>query len=518
MPSIHGDASRHVVIDRRPGVYLSFPDVARLGDRLVCVYRETDSHYPAYQRLLWKTSDDLGRCWSAPRILQAAGCHCPRIVHLEAEGNCELAVISDGGPYMAWSQDRGGSFGVHSAMGLNHSMPDRILPLDRTTFLTTAHVHRGRAPRPECGQPPTEQMTYVSKNRGVNWEPLAVHAFDPCLALCEASMCRLPDGRLLTLFRENSGVCEPMYASFSSDRGQTWSEPRPTPLVGHRPTLGTTSDGRLLVTYRCVGPHLSTSAWLGGLDELCGDYQVHGLAPGTDTPRLDAEGLLAANDEGGAAPVRYALRPLTSPVSARAELVVRLHVEEAQDNACCVCFGGLWWSVTPGAVRPMVPGARRIAIPAGEVELGFSYEPGRVRLRVNGRTRLRRAVPQDVTARPVIIGNRDTQKGNGGRWRLLALRLRIDEPRYGGPDGRRYEWSWTPQDGLPDAWVRRNTLELADARGVWGGDMGYSGWCELPDGSFFCAYHHAEADDPAYDKTRSSYVRGTFFSPKDFGG
>ncbi len=514
MPSIHGIADRHVVIDRRPGVYLSFPDVARLGGRLVCVYRETDSHYPKYQRLLWKVSDDLGRAWGPPRILHASAGHCPRIVHLAGEGNGELAAISDGGAVMAWSQDRGETFGLHPAGGLVHSMPDRILPLDRRVFLTTAHTHRGRAPRPECGQAPIEQMVYLSRNRGMTWEPLAVHAFDPCLTLCEASMCRLPDGRLLALFRENSGVCEPMYRSFSADDGQTWSEPAPTPFVGHRPTLGLTSTGRLLVTYRCVGPHLSTSAWLGGLDELCGDYQVHGLAPSARSPRLTPSGLLIDTPAGPDAAVRYALRPLSAPGSARAELSVRLAVEQAEPHACCIRFGGLWWSVTPGAVLPLAPGGRRIAIPEGEVDLAFSYEPGQVRLRVNGRTRHRRAAPLDVSARAVSVGNRDTEKDNGGRWRLLAMRLSIEEPRY----SRRYAWSWTPADGLPDARVRRGVLELADARGLWGGDMGYSGWCELPDGTFFCCYHHADAHDPDYEQTRTAYVRGSFFSPDDFSG
>lgn len=513
MPSIHAETGRHVVIDQRPGVYLSFPDVARVGDRLVCVYRETDSHHPKYQRLLCKTSDDLGRTWSTPRIVHPSAAHCPRIVHLDAEGNGELAVIADGGPYMAWSQDRGETFAHHPAGGFGHTMPDRVLPLDRLTFLTTGHVHRGKSARPECGQAPTEQMVYITRNRGLSWEPLSVHAFDPCLALCEASMCRLPDGRLLTLFRENSGVFEPMYASLSADQGQIWSEPAPTPLVGHRPTLGVTSNGRLLVTYRCVGPHPSTSAWLGDLDELCGDYAVHGLAPAKGGPRLARNGLLVKTAPGREGAVRWALRPITSPLSARAELSVRLCVEQAQEHACCVRFGGVWWSVTPGAVRPLVSGGRRIAIPEGEVELSFVYEPGLVRLRVNGRTRHRRAVPMDVAARPVVVGNRDTEKDNGGRWRLMAMRLAIDEPRY----GRRHDWSWEHRDGLPDAWVRARVLELADARGLWGGDMGYSGWCELPDGSFFCSYHHADASAPGYEKTRTSHVRGTFFSPGDFG-
>jgi hypothetical protein len=54
-----------------------------------------------------------------------------------------------------------------------------------------------------------------------------------------------------------------MYAVLSTDGGNTWSLPRPTPLIGHRPSLGLTRTGQLLVTYRNVGPDPGTAACWG---------------------------------------------------------------------------------------------------------------------------------------------------------------------------------------------------------------------------------------------------------------
>jgi hypothetical protein len=133
-------------------------------------------------------------------------------------------------------------------------------------------MHRGSQPQPRIRQAPSEQMSYLSRNQGRSWEPFSVIASEKCLVLCEASVIRLPQElvggppRLLALMRENSFVGEPMYSCLSEDGGATWSEPRPTPLIGHRPTLGWTSSDRLLVTYRDVGPDPGTKAWLGSLD------------------------------------------------------------------------------------------------------------------------------------------------------------------------------------------------------------------------------------------------------------
>lgn len=501
-------AERRVVIDRRSGAYLSFPDVAFAGEgRLVAVYQESESHHPRSRRLLWRVSDDLGRTWKPQGVLRAYGGHCPR---LSVHSDGRMAMISDGPGMIGWSYDRGERFDVQTVGGLEHSMPDRLIEMPDGACLTTAHVHRGQAPAPVCGQPPTEQMVFRSHNRGKNFAALSLLSHDPALSLCEASMCLLPDGRLLALMRENSGVYEPMYCRISEDGGRTWAEPAPTPLIGHRPTVGVTLGGKLLVTYRDVGPRQRTAAWLGDLDELT-DFEVHGRLP-EDGWRLTDEGLFVAGTGGREGGFRLALRPISWPLSARAEFSLSVSVEQAGENGLGVRFGGVWWRILPGFIRPMVAGGRNIRLPEGVAKLRLRYEPGMVTLAVNGRTRKRLPVAADVTARAVAVGNRDLEKDNAAAFGLHAMRLCIEEPRY----ARAYSWAWEPGMGLPNAWERARVLTLRDAPGAWFGDMGYSGWCETAPGFFFCAYHHADADAPGYEPGKSAWIEGVTFTTEDF--
>ena len=217
MPSISSDLSRHVVIDARPGHYLCFPDVRHLQEgRLLCVYRQTDKHVADRMDLLFKTSDDLGQTWSLPRYLTAGVGHCPRITQLE---DGRILVIDDHSQSQFWSMDNAGSFIRSPYTGAYMPLPDRVLPLHPGHFLTTAHHHRGDQALPKIRQAPSEQFVYISNNQGVTWREHSVLAFDPNLVLCEASMIRLDDGRLLALMRENSFVFEPMYFCLSEDQG-----------------------------------------------------------------------------------------------------------------------------------------------------------------------------------------------------------------------------------------------------------------------------------------------------------
>ncbi|WP_029893904.1 sialidase family protein [Desulfohalovibrio reitneri] len=493
MRSLHGRSDRRVVIDDRPGHYLSFPDVLALKDGLLlCVYRETEGHHtPRRQRLLLRESPDGGRSWGEARILHPRAAHCPRIARLDA---CELAVINEAGRCLHLSLDEGRTWATQEAGGLAHDMLDRPMALDGERVLTCGHTHRGQAAQPRIAQAPAEQMAYLSYNRGRSFQPLSVLNHDPCLVLCEASLTRLPDGRILALLRENSGVYEPMYFVVSEDEGHTWSDPRPTPLIGHRPTVGLTASGKLLVTYRDVGPEPGVAAWLGDLSEL-GEFAVHGAAGGECAVIGDAL-------ECGAG-ARYALRPLTDPASARAELELDA---EVLSGAVRVRFGGVWWRVERDGARAEASGARRLPLEKGARRLHFWYEPGRVVLRVDGRRRERR-VAMDRDARPIILDS----FGEKPRWLLRGMRQRVIEPCR----QRDYLLDWNPEQGPPDAWAAGRVLELWNQRGVWGGDMGYSGWCEPEPGRFFCATHVVEPGE-GYRRGFSSKVVGIHFNEDDF--
>ncbi len=510
MPSIDHDLARHQIIDQRPGHYLCFPDLCRAGDgRLLLVYREADRHVARRRKLLLRHSEDGGRSWSLPRVLDAAGGHCPRLARLDGD---QLVCIDDDPHRLHWSLDHGLTWADHPADGFSgHGIPDRVLELGPNTLLTAAHQHRGSHPHPAVGQPPTEPMSYLSEDRGRTWRPLSVMAHGPHLVLCEASMARLPDGRVLALLRENSHVFEPMYAVQSRDQGRTWSEPAPTPLIGHRPTLGLTRDGRLLVTYRDTGPARGVSAWLGAPEDLLDGqgFAVHGRDHGA--ARLTDQGLLLDGSVAGERRVLYALRSLTDPGSARAALDVEVQVLPNIPGGCGIRFG-LGWFLEQGRIRAAQRGASPVPLPTDRpARLRFVYEPGQVSLWLEGRRRRTYRVPMDVSARPVLVGS-PPGEGAMGRSLWTRLTLRISEPRY----QREYAWEWTPAHGMPDAWVRENVLVLRrEPDAVWP-DFGYTGWSEVADNEFLCAYHFARGAVPGYEPGLAAHIASTRFFASDF--
>ncbi|THB68694.1 MAG: exo-alpha-sialidase [Desulfovibrio sp.] len=532
MPSLNDLSQRHGVVDRRQGQYLCFPDICLTeSGRLVAVYREMDRHFKATRRcMLACVSDDMGATWSEPLVLNDRGGHCPRLsVHGQV-----LRCIVDCPASLHESRDNGETWESVPAKGLTHGIPDRILRLDHTagqgedtgeTWLSTAHLHRGTSAWPPIGQPPTEAMCFASQDQGRTWKPLSVMSLVPCLTLCEGSMVQLGNGHILALFRENSHVFEPMYALTSRDFGATWSEPIPTTLLGHRPCLGLTRDGRLLATFRNVGPDHGTAAWLGTVEELLNpdqEYWVHGLTPlyrddNSGSPRLTPEGLLldstGQDSPGPDCAVFYCLRPLTDPARAKAELTLRMQCLEGEAESCGLRFG-VWWRIGPDRIRPEIKGARSLKLPQGQVnELRLSYDQGVLTLRVNGRKKRDYTLdPARVERRAIILGSLSRTQKNRGKSLWQEITLHIHEPGL----GREYQYIWNAAHGLPDARARAGILELRNDRQAIGADFGYSGWVETGPGEFFCVYHHGAGHEPDYRPGYSSHVAWTRFVAGDF--
>jgi len=528
MPSISSLADRHAAVHRVPGRYLCFPDVCLAGDRLVCVYQDTDAHVGTEHRLLWKTSRDHGRTWSRHRILAPKGGHCPR---LSMPGG-RLTCIDERPRTVYRSADNGRTWTMKNARKLGHHIFDRILELPQGRdghggWLTTGHQHRGSHPQPLIRQGPSEQMVYLSRDQGATWTPLSVLAFEKCLVLCEASVAALPNGRLLALMRENSFVGEPMYGCVSPDGGRTWSDPIPTPLVGHRPTLSLTASGRLLVTWRNLAPAGGTTAWLGREDELLSGPQCHGLHPDSANPRLE-NGVMVMDckrgpdGSGGFVPdhALFLLPAVSHPASARAVLRARVTAVRGGLRACCLRLG-TWWRILPDRIRCDAAPDLSVPIERGRMHgLRLTMQGGRVELAVDGEVRATVPVdPQRAESRVVAFGTgpkgapeNPVDGSPRGRSLWEAVSLRIDEPRLGLVK----TWRWRARRRLPDAWAAARILELAATNGITWCDFGYSGWAETSPGRFTCVYHHADPGDPDYVPGRTCYVRATRFSVEDF--
>jgi len=524
MPSLDAAQDRHVVIDRRAGQYLCFPDVCLTdAGTLLCAYNEFDRHVGTRRRLLLKESRDQGRTWGqavSPLDVQS---HCPRLSRLR---DGVLLLLDDADRSVLRSVDNGRRWTRIRVPLLVHGLLDRVLELEDGVLFTTGHMHLGKEALPKIRQAPTEQVCYVSQDRGGSWKRLSTIARQDCLVLCEASVIRLPGtgpggaARLLALMRENSFVGEPMYCCVSEDGGASWSAPAPTPLVGHRPCLGWTRSGRLLVTYRDVGPDPGAKAWLGGLDELCSDFRVHGLHPDPGGLALTPQGLRIQSASGPLSPVRYLLRPLTDPERAHADFEAEVEVASAGEQGCGIRLG-VWWRLFPDCIVPDADGAGAVAWEPGRPHsVRIVHEPGLCRLFVDGEACGEYPVdPLDGNSRPILFGAVSRKEDNAceALWRRVSLVIR--EPLPGGAPGqeREYAWRWDHAQGFPDAFIDSRVLELKNDRDAAPGDFGYSGWAELADGEFFCAHHHGGGYEPEYLEGYSAHVLGTRFFEKDFG-
>lgn len=530
MPSISQLAERHAAVHREPGRYLCFPDVCVAGDgSLVCAYLDADAHVSTERRLLSRVSSDGGRTWGRQAVLNPDGGICPR---LSMPGG-RLVCIDERRPSVYRSPDNGLTWTMEPAKGLKHHIYDRILEIPRGHeshggWLTTGHDHRGAHAPPLIRQAPSEQMAYLSTDRGRTWKPLSVLAFEKCLVLCETSVCALPDGRLLALARENSFVGEPMYAVTSADGGLSWSDPVPTPLVGHRPTVDVTASGELLVTFRNVAPAGGTAAWLGSEEALLSGPICHGLHPAARSLRLEDGAMVldcrhdSAGPKADHAPdhVLFLLPPVSHPASARAVLRARVRSVRGGLRSCCLRLG-CWWRILPGRIRcdaaPDLDVPLDISQDSGRMhDLRLTMQAGRVELAVDGRVRATVAVdPDRAEARPVAFGTGPKGVLDGsprGRSLWESVSLRIDEPRLGLTKA----WRWRARRALPDARAGAGILELAASNGIAWADYGYSGWVETKPGRFVCVYHHADPGDPDYKPGHTSYVRATRFTVGDF--
>lgn len=102
-------------------------------------------------------------------------------------------------------------------------------------------------------------VTAVSRD-GLNWKFGTIvagpeHRFNGWEGPCESALCRLRDGRLLTLFRVGSAWS--YGAAWSSDEGRTWSTPKE--MVGAfsvQPGLAVLPDGMLALAGGRPGPFI----------------------------------------------------------------------------------------------------------------------------------------------------------------------------------------------------------------------------------------------------------------------
>ena len=302
---------RYTTVSRDDDLYEAFPDVCLLSTgRLLCLYRETDTHIAGTSRIMLTESEDRGHSWNEPRPFEVSRSfaesrsvwHDPRIARLD-DGrlvvNCAAQIFPDEAEswtfpesrscyqtFLWFSEDEGKTWTRPHLTEIEGLCADRILPLRDDHWLLAVQRWSIRFPGA------MRVHAALSVDGGRTWPLSSIAAEQEGFEHDEPSIIPMPDGRLVCVMRENVHTTRPSHYVLSQDEGRTWSTPRPTPFYGDRPGGGLLKSGRLLVTYRNVEPapgekklgvgrNPGTWAWLGDLAGLEG--------PGGESRHLEIE-------------------------------------------------------------------------------------------------------------------------------------------------------------------------------------------------------------------------------------
>ncbi|WP_153557614.1 sialidase family protein [Roseimaritima sediminicola] len=285
---LDADSQRQVVVDREAGQYLGHPTTCLLedGKTMLCVYPKGHGR----GGIVYKRSTDGGRTWSERLPTPASWATSKEVPTLhrvvDAEGNkrvimwsglypARLAVSEDDG--QSWSELKPvGDWGGIVVMGFVEAL--RTGP---GHYLAMFHDD-GRFISAEPAKDDVRTFTLYqtrSTDGGLNWsDPEAIFQSSD-VHLCEPGCIRSPDGKTLAVLLRENARRKNSHVIFSTDEGKTWSEPRELPLAltGDRHTGKYDSEGRLLISFRCISPKHSAAqrpfegdwvGWVGTWEDI----------------------------------------------------------------------------------------------------------------------------------------------------------------------------------------------------------------------------------------------------------
>ena len=286
-------AHRQIVVDREKGQYLGHPTTVLLEDKKTMLIVYPKGH--GRGGVVYKRSNDGGLTWSSRiptpkswstskevptlhRVIDASGQK--RLIMWSGLYPARLAISENDGD--SWSELKpAGDWGGIVVMGCLEP-----LKTGKGNYMAMFHddgrFFKGAMKRES--NPVFTLFKTFSKDGGLTWSyPEAILSRSD-VHLCEPGIIRSPDGKqLCVLLRENARRRN-SYMIFSSDEGETWTNPRelPASLTGDRHTGRYSKDGRLFISFRDRTHDTRTFgdwvAWVGTYSDILngreGQYRV----------------------------------------------------------------------------------------------------------------------------------------------------------------------------------------------------------------------------------------------------
>lgn len=286
---LSADSARHVIVAQgTKDVYHGHPSTVLMpdGKTIFCVW--TYGHGGVCGPM--KKSKDGGKTWSSLLAVPdnwSKVYNAPVIYRLpDASGHYRLFVFAARGPggfmHQSYSDDNGETWSPMKSIGLKSIVAfTSVIPVEGGKKLL------GQANFKPLGAKDEKQNVIVqsiSEDGGLTWAPWKTVLSIPGLSPSEPGIIRSPDGKqLLCLLRENARKFGALFMT-SDDEGNHWSEAKETipGLYGDRHKPYYANDGRLVVTFRDVGPLSPTVdhfvAWVGTYDDIInrrqGSYRI----------------------------------------------------------------------------------------------------------------------------------------------------------------------------------------------------------------------------------------------------